>query len=387
MILVVDDEASVREVCQRTLAGMECVVETAEGAEPALAKMRDHPFDLVLTDLTMPGPLNGEKLLEEIKCLYPSTDVIIMTAFPALDTAIPTLKKGAYDYLIKPFDQSFLKASVGRWQEKRQLSDDLSYEKTLRQDLEAAYRQLQEMEQIKEAFLARVNHELRMPLVPAFMALDILKGRMTDEHSQSLCSLLDQRLTRLQDVIEQLLLFADVRQPSFQGSRRILDLPNLLRQTVEKYRLSWQERSLTVHLEAEPSSRCVWGDEGLVSTAFKHLFLNAIKFSKEKGRISLVGKVLPEGYEIRVSDDGEGIPADKMNKIFDGFYQVAYYMTRQAEGLGLGLAIVQRVMNLHGATISVTSAADQGTTFTLRFPFFEHPPTANELIAPPAAPS
>lgn len=368
-LLVVDDEAPVREVCRRTLTALGCAVRTAADAGEALAQLKEIPFDLILTDLTMPGALNGEKLLEEVKRLSPTTDVIIMTAFPALETAIPTLKKGACDYLIKPFDQPFLRALIERWREKRRLSEELNREKTLRQELQAAYRQLQEMEEIKEAFLARVNHELRIPLSPAFMALDLLKGRLPDEEARSLCDLLEQRLSHLWDVVEQLLLFSDIRQSSFEGSRKPLDLPDLLRRTVDKYRVRWEERNLTVHLQMAPCPRPISGDEELVGTAFKHLLLNAVQFSREHGRITWTGGAVSDGYEIAVSDTGEGIPADKMDKIFDSFYQVANYLTREIGGLGLGLAIVRRVADLHGATIRVASVLGQGTTFTLHFPF------------------
>jgi DNA-binding NtrC family response regulator len=107
-ILVVDDESPVREICQRMLAPRGYVVDTAANGNEALERINSQTYDLVLTDYRMPGELNGLALGHAIKARFPQSRIILMTAFPAVDTAVETLRLGAMDYLIKPFEQAEL---------------------------------------------------------------------------------------------------------------------------------------------------------------------------------------------------------------------------------------------------------------------------------------
>ncbi len=107
-ILVVDDEEVVRSLCLRLLMPAGYSVETAANGDEALERLDQQPFDLVLTDLCMPGDLDGLKLGQIIKQRFPQTQVILMTAFPAVDSAVEMLRIKASDYLIKPFDQAEL---------------------------------------------------------------------------------------------------------------------------------------------------------------------------------------------------------------------------------------------------------------------------------------
>ena len=107
-ILVVDDEEPVRAVCSRMLAPLGYVVETVESADQALIRFGQEPFDLIITDYRMPGNLNGLTLGHAVKKISPRTQIILMTAFPAVDTAVEILRMGGLDYLIKPFDQKEL---------------------------------------------------------------------------------------------------------------------------------------------------------------------------------------------------------------------------------------------------------------------------------------
>ena len=97
-ILVVDDENAIRRLCERVLSGLGFSVRTAGNGEEALARLKESPADIVLTDLSMPI-MDGVRLTEEVGRRHPGTDVIIMTAYPRLETAIPLLRSGAYDYL------------------------------------------------------------------------------------------------------------------------------------------------------------------------------------------------------------------------------------------------------------------------------------------------
>ena len=107
-ILVVDDEEPVRAVCSRMLTPLGYRVETLPTADQAILRFKEQPFDLVITDYSMPGELNGLTLGRAIRECAPQTQIILMTAFPAVDTAVATLRMGAFDYLVKPFDKKEL---------------------------------------------------------------------------------------------------------------------------------------------------------------------------------------------------------------------------------------------------------------------------------------
>jgi DNA-binding NtrC family response regulator len=107
-ILVVDDEETVRSICSRMLTPLGYHVDTVENGELALTLLERQSYDLVITDYRMPGELNGLALGHAIRQLFPKTQIILMTAFPAVDTAVETLRMGGLDYLIKPFDQAQL---------------------------------------------------------------------------------------------------------------------------------------------------------------------------------------------------------------------------------------------------------------------------------------
>jgi two-component system response regulator HydG len=107
-ILIVDDEQAVRELCTRVLTPLGFRVETAASGREALARFKDTRFQVVLSDCRMPGELDGMALGQVLKESFPKTRVVLMTGFPALETAVETLRMGAHDYLIKPFDREQL---------------------------------------------------------------------------------------------------------------------------------------------------------------------------------------------------------------------------------------------------------------------------------------
>src|SRR5690349_10957023 len=112
-ILIVDDEDPSRDLCRQFLETDNHEVETCDGSEKALTILTQKRFDLVLTDLSMPR-MDGVQLVKQIKYHYPSTDVIIMTAFGSVASAVESMKAGAYDYITKPFPRDLLRATVRR---------------------------------------------------------------------------------------------------------------------------------------------------------------------------------------------------------------------------------------------------------------------------------
>jgi class 3 adenylate cyclase/FixJ family two-component response regulator len=157
-ILVVDDEIHIRELCQRLLRGEGYEVETAADGVEALERLRDG-WDIILTDITMPGGVDGLRVVREARALG-EADVIVMTAYPEINIVIAALREGAYDFLIKPYNSETLFRAVSRCAEKRRLSVQLSREQSLRKELETAYGELVELKKINDTFGHFVSPEV-----------------------------------------------------------------------------------------------------------------------------------------------------------------------------------------------------------------------------------
>jgi class 3 adenylate cyclase len=149
-ILVVDDDAPIRGVCERALSHASHDVRVAESGEAAVPLLSED-WDVIITDLAMPGSVNGIELLRQVRAKT-SADVILMTGFPELNTAIEAMRGGAYDYLVKPFTPSILLMTVARCSDKRRLSRELAEEKLLRAEIQRSHQVLLQMEKVKETF-------------------------------------------------------------------------------------------------------------------------------------------------------------------------------------------------------------------------------------------
>jgi signal transduction histidine kinase len=367
-ILVVDDELPIREVCRRALEGSGYKVATAANGEEALENLRRQDFDFVLTDIMMPGQWRGTGLLEAIKQESPLTDVVIMTGYPSLSTAIPALKNGAYDYLIKPFDNALLLSVVQRCFERRRLSEELNREKMLHAELQAAYAELQKVEKLKESFLSRLSHELRTPFVSVFFVLDEIESDTANAKLLPVLKSLRSHISGVWKLVENMLFFADLREGDVSSYKVPVEPRALIKDLIQKFKPEWEKRELSVELSVEGDVESINGDPQLLSTAFKHLLLNAIHFNRKGGTIRIQMKNLGSTLAVAFVDTGIGIPADKLPNVFDSFYQAAEYMTREVGGLGLGLAIVRRIIEAHGGSVTVSSQAGEGSQFTVMLP-------------------
>ncbi|MFA6003198.1 MAG: response regulator [Elusimicrobiota bacterium] len=366
--LVVDDDYNIRAICQAILARLGFSVETARDGEEGWGMCQRQTFDLVLSDIHMPGSIDGVKLVESIKQVSPGTDVIIMTGVPDLDTAIPALKLGAYDYLIKPFNQGLLESVIARCLAKRQLSVELQREKIMRAELQAAYAELQSVERIKEAILGRVHHELRTPITVGMLAAECLAESQPDEKGRELAEKVRKSLAELKDKVEDILLYSQLQKGDLVLELSEMDLCAVMRKSVSELMPQCDEKDLAVEVHCDPALGPQRLDPVLVESACKHLFLNAVKFNRKGGRIKVEVKGSGSQALVSFQDTGPGIPADVLPKLSEAFYQVAEFLTRQVGGLGLGLALVRRIAEAHGGGLSVESREGEGSTFTIFLP-------------------
>jgi two-component system sensor histidine kinase VicK len=231
-----------------------------------------------------------------------------------------------------------------------------------------------EIEKMKSEFLSNISHELRTPLTPIKGYAEILSRKEVppDKTKQFVKGILDST-ARLERIVELLVDFSAMEAGRLSPKSTPVDLGALVQKLAE----AWEQKTPRHSVVADVKARLpkVVGDERLIRRSIEEVLDNAVKFSPDGGTIRLEAKGASRAtngrgrqVEVRVSDEGIGITADDLPKVFSDFHQLDGSETRAYGGLGLGLAFVQRIIEAHKGEITVESEPDQGTTFTIRIP-------------------
>jgi signal transduction histidine kinase/DNA-binding response OmpR family regulator len=235
--------------------------------------------------------------------------------------------------------------------------------------------QLRTLDEAKSRFFANVSHEFRTPLSLVLGPLEDLRagreGRLTDAMEQKLDRVIanSRRLVRL---VEQLLDVARLEAGVLRLDLEVRDLVPLLRRVTESFASMAERRGIDFRLSCPVGGVPVRYDPDQMDKVLANLCGNALKFTESGGVVQLQATV--ESHEtgswvvVTVSDSGIGIPAERLHRIFDRFYQVDDSPQRAHEGTGIGLAITKELLELHGGRIHVTSREGVGTVFTMRLP-------------------
>jgi signal transduction histidine kinase len=224
----------------------------------------------------------------------------------------------------------------------------------------------------KDALIALLEHELRAPLAMAITAAEMLEAE--PQESRQILEMLRSSLARENDIIEDLPQFSKMVPGDLRLKRTEVRLEGMIRALAENYRPVWDERKINLEMVFEDCPATLWGDPVLLQTAFKHLLLNAVRFSADGGGVRIEAKSGADCLEVIFSDTGIGIAPEEQSRISDRFYKISENMTRRAGGLGLGLAIVRRIIEAHGGSITVGSRKGGGSRFQVSMPSANHMP-------------
>jgi signal transduction histidine kinase len=267
------------------------------------------------------------------------------------------------------------RAAEHRLREQReQLRETLVRERSARADAESANR-------LKNEFLATVSHELRTPLNAILGWAATLNRHAVDEQTARRAIESIERNGQAQArIVDDLLDFSSIVKGRLNIRAQPVALAAIVREALETVRLSAAAKAIVMESSLDAGA-VVPGDPDRLRQIAWNLLSNAVKFTPSGGRIQVRLSRAGSGVELQVRDSGAGIDPAFLPHVFDAFRQEDSSMTRQHTGLGLGLAIVQHIAELHGGTISAESAGvDQGAVFTLRLPL-AGPATPNSPIA------
>jgi len=351
-ILIVDDEDPSRDLCRQFLETDGHEVETCDGSEKALTVLTLKRFDLVLTDLSMPR-MDGVQLIKQIKYHYPATDVIIMTAFGSVASAVESMKAGAYDYITKPFPRDLLRATVRRCLESHNLKREIS---------------MMQAELLKKDRLAAVGsmagaiaHRMRNPLSIIQMCAQYLQGQVAPDQ---------EKVQVLQAIEEKVKVLEQLTRDFVEYSRasRIRKSPEYLEKLADEVIRNCAPRCKIQGVEIERRYKqglpAIHVDADLIREVVTNVIDNALEAMKGAGRIIISVDADGAGNLVLMfNNTGSVLSEELRDKIFEPFF------TTKETGMGLGLAIVKQVIEGHGGKIAARGDVEsQTTTFKIQLP-------------------
>ena len=227
---------------------------------------------------------------------------------------------------------------------------------------------LDRLEIVRQEFLANVSHELRTPLTSILASAETLEtGAIEDaENSQRFLSIIQKNATRMQRLIHDLLELGAIESGSVSVNLETVQLKSLVDDVMSTLAMSAAERGVSLR-NLVPTDSKVTVDPHRLVQMLTNLVDNAIKFNREGGTITI--EHTRNGCDrISVTDTGEGIPSQHLDRLFERFYRVDRARSRDLGGTGLGLAIVKHLAKVHGGEVSVSSRIGEGTRFTIELP-------------------
>lgn len=385
-ILIVDDEPKNLTVLETVLDDPSYRLVRAGSGEEALLALMAHEFAVLVLDVRMPG-MTGFELAQMVKQRKKTAHVpiIFLTAYYNEDQHIlEGYGSGAVDYLHKPVNAPVLRSKVAVFAELHRTSRALEAanralvelnetldrrvtERTLA--LQASDAQLREANRRKDEFLATLAHELRNPLAPVRNAVQVLRLKGLAPELQWSTELIDRQVQAMSRLIDDLMDVSRINQGRIELRRLRVELASVLGDAVETSRPLIDEYGHELSVSMPQEKLMLDADPTRLAQAFMNLLNNAAKYMDSGGRIAVDAR--REGNEVlvTVSDSGIGISPERLDSVFEMFSQVETALERSRGGLGIGLSLTQRLVEMHGGSVRARSAGlGLGSQFLVRLP-------------------
>lgn len=253
-----------------------------------------------------------------------------------------------------------------------------------REKLEAIARELESANRTKDEFLATVSHELRTPLNAILGWVRMLRsGGLPEEKRERALEIIERNANAQTQLIEDLLDVSRIISGKLRLEMRSAELEVVVENAIEAVRPAAHAKNVILQQVIDPMIPAIWGDPGRLQQVVWNLLTNAVRFTPSGGQVRLRVQQRDASVEISVTDTGQGIDPAFLSKVFERFRQADATTTRQHGGLGLGLAIVRHLVELHGGTVHVASEGEgKGATFSVTLPIA--PSRGSSTQRPPA---
>jgi signal transduction histidine kinase len=379
-ILLVDDQPSKLLTYETILSELGEQLIKASSASEALQCLLDNEIAVVLVDVCMPE-LDGYELAAMIRQhpRFQKTSIIFVSAILMNDLdRVRGYACGAVDYVPVPVVPEILRAKVSVFAElfrKTRALERLNSELENRvaertAALEATTQALQEADQRKDEFLAMLAHELRNPLAPIRSAVQLLRLReLTAAQREQARDVIERQVEHLVNLIDDLLDVSRITRGMITLQLEPILVGAIVARAVETARPAIDAQRHTLEIDLPDELITVEGDKTRLVQVIANILHNAAKFMDPGGRILLSAQREGPQAVIRIADTGIGIASDLLPRVFELFTQVHSRSERAQGGLGIGLALVRRLTEMHGGTVTVRSEGPgRGAEFTVRLP-------------------
>lgn len=351
-LIAADDDQMSLEMLSTILGHKGVMVTAVENGRDALDALENNPdVDILLLDLQMPV-MNGFQVLEQCKANPYLAEIPVIVLAADHQEKLKSLKLGADDFLAKPYNMEELELRIGK--------------------LIQASRLVKSAKKAKSEFLAIASHELRTPMHQIKGLADILSGEGLSADQTELVELLKEATGNLTDIIRDILHYVQLDQGTVTSQIEPFSLRASVQGALDAEQDNARQKGLAVELAiAEDCADALNGPSLYIYKIFSVLINNAVKFSSQGTvRVAIHEESLGRSnsrFCCSVSDDGVGIAEEFREQIFEPFMQIDSSHSRKYEGIGMGLALARRMVELMGGTIEVHSRERSGTTFSFTF--------------------
>jgi two-component system, sensor histidine kinase and response regulator len=363
-ILVVDDEYGMRRGADRALRDMvlhlpdiggevRFEIRTAATGKELEEFLNEGKTDILLLDHKLPDAA-GLDLLEGIGKRGLDLLTIMITAYASLDTAVTATRRGAYDFLAKPFTPEELRGAV------RKAARHLILQRQAR-------RLAEEKRQVRFQFISVLAHEMKAPIAAIEGYLQMIRERSLGDNLVSYDRMVDRSLIRIEGMrklIADLLDLTAIESGQRQRNLTSVDIADAARQSVENMRAEAQRRDIQIDLKL-PDELVMTADRTEIDMIFNNLVSNAIKYNRDKGRITVAMQATGDDIRIQVEDTGIGMTQEECKRLFSDFSRIKNEKTRGILGSGLGLSTLKKIVTFYEGDIAAKSQPDVGSTFTV----------------------
>jgi len=363
-VLVVDDEPGIRLGVARVLQGyrvrvpdlngeVSVAVSQAETGEEALALLERDAPDILLLDHKLPG-ISGLEVLDIINKEPHDWLTVMITAYATIDTAVHATKRGAHDFLAKPFTPEELKSTIYKAAKHLILQRE-------------ARRLAAEKRQVRFQAISVLAHELKAPLGAVEGYLEVLRDGVAAPGSAEYRDVIARSFGRIGGMRKMILDLLDLTAIESGQKRRELaavDARAVAERAIETARAAAGERGIAIALDA-PAAVPMVADPGELEIILNNLVSNAVKYNREGGSVTVALSASDGRVALAVADTGIGLAPEEAAQLGGEFVRIKNARTRRITGSGLGLSIVKKLASLYGGELSIASAPDVGSTFTV----------------------
>jgi two-component system sensor histidine kinase/response regulator len=354
-ILIIDDEEVVLDSCTQILKGSSYKLATAANGSLGLDLVKEFQPDLVFVDLKMPG-ISGFEVLDQIHEIDSTIVTVVITGFATVGSAVDAMKKGAYDFLPKPFTPDEFRLITRRGVERRKLVLET-----------IALRR--EKELLREQFASIVSHELKAPLGAVQQNLFVLEYELTNIMNDDQKGKLERikiRIDELLKLINSWLRVISVDINKLKEGFEQIAVTTPLSSALESMAPYAARKDIEIASSIKEPLRPILGDSLSLSEVFVNIIGNAIKYSPDGTKVAIKVEEKENNILVSIKDSGVGISDEDLPYIFDGFYRGK--SGQAMAGHGIGLAVSHQIVDAHEGSITVESELGKGTTFVVSLP-------------------